>query len=318
MSGRVLVLRALGLGDLLTAVPALRGLRRAFPRHRIDLAAPAGLTPLALYTGAVDGVVDATGLAPLPVDVGGADLAVNLHGRGPQSHRRLLERAPRALIAFAHTEVPESRSGPGWRADEHEVARWCRLLAECGIRADPADLRLPRPPGWRERDVTVIHPGAASGARRWPPDRWARVAAEEWRRGRRVVLTGSSRERPLCIAIARAASLPEDTSAAGETGPLELLRIVASVGRVVCADTGLAHLATALGTPSVVLFGPTPPSLWGPPPDGRHVVLWHGTRGDPHADDPDPGLLAIGVDEVLDALARLDGSRPRLAAPKGV
>jgi hypothetical protein len=44
------------------------------------------------------------------------------------------------------------------------------------------------------------------------------------------------------------------------------------------------------------------------------VVLWHGTRGDPHADDPDPGLLAIGVDEVLDGLARLDGVSRPLAA----
>jgi ADP-heptose:LPS heptosyltransferase len=314
VSGRVLVLRALGLGDLLTAVPALRGLRRAFPRHRIDLAAPGVLAPLARYTGAVDAVVDAAGLAPLPVDVAGADVAVNLHGSGPQSHRRLLERAPRSLIAFAHPDVPESRDGPAWRADEHEVTRWCRLLGEAGIGADPSDLRLPRPPGWRERGLTVIHPGAASGARRWPPDRWARVAAAEWRRGRRVVLTGSSGERPCCTAIARAACLPEDAIVAGETGPVELLRLVATAGRVVCADTGVAHLATALGTPSVVLFGPTPPSLWGPPVDGRHVVLWHGTRGDPHADDPDPGLLAIGVDEVLDALTRLDRVSRPLAA----
>ncbi|HEX3331968.1 MAG TPA: glycosyltransferase family 9 protein [Gaiellales bacterium] len=318
MSGRLLVLRALGLGDLLTGVPALRGLRRAFPHHRIELAAPAPLTPLALYTGAVDAVVDAAGLGPLPVGVAGADVAVNLHGRGPQSHRRLLERAPGALIAFAHPDVPESCNGPAWQADEHEVARWCRLLGECGIPADPADLRLPGPLGWRERDVTVIHPGAASGARRWPPDRWARVAAAEWRRGRRVVLTGSSAERPLCTSIARAACLPEEAIGAGETGLDELLRLVASAGRVACADTGVAHLATALGTPSVVLFGPTPPSLWGPPPGGRHVVLWHGTRGDPHADDPDPGLLAISVDEVLDALARLDGVSPKLAAPEGV
>jgi ADP-heptose:LPS heptosyltransferase len=306
---RLLVLRALGLGDLLTAVPALRGLRRAYPRHRIELATPRALAPLAAHTGAVDAVVDAAGLGQLAGAVSGADLAVNLHGCGPQSHHRLLERAPRRLLAFAHRDVPESAGGPRWRDEEHEVARWCRLLAESGIDADPADLRLARPPGLRDPALTVIHPGAASGARRWPADRWARVAAAEWRRGHRVVLTGSRAERQLCTAIARAAALPPVASAAGRTGPLELLRLVASAGRVVCADTGVAHVATAVGTPSVVLFGPTPPALWGPPPDPRHVVLWRGTHGDPHASEPDPGLLAIEVDEVLDALA---------GAPKGV
>nr|WP_249355415.1 glycosyltransferase family 9 protein [Nocardia farcinica] len=55
---------------------------------------------------------------------------------------------------------------------------------------------------------------------------------------------------------------------------------------MVCSDTGVGHLATAFGTPSVVLFGPNPPAWWGPPPQRRrHVALWgrahrlrHGVR----------------------------------------
>jgi uncharacterized protein YjbJ (UPF0337 family) len=50
----------------------------------------------------------------------------------------------------------------------------------------------------------------------------------------------------------------------------------------------------------VILFGPTPPALWGPPPDRtRHVALWAGRHGDPHADAPDPGLLEITAEDVL-------------------
>jgi ADP-heptose:LPS heptosyltransferase len=80
--------------------------------------------------------------------------------------------------------------------------------------------------------------------------------------------------------------------------------VVAHAARVLCADTGVAHLATALGTPSVVLFGPTPPARWGPPPERtRHRVLWAGRSGDPNGDRPDPGLLTLQPRDVLEAIA---------------
>jgi ADP-heptose:LPS heptosyltransferase len=295
----LVVYRALGLGDLLTAVPALRALATAFPEHRRVLAAPRALAGLATLTDAVDEVVDCAPLAPLPHRLHGADVAVNLHGRGPQSHEVLLAAGPRRLIAFG----PPPR--PVWRSGEHEVARWCRLLVESGIPADPADLAiavpgLPAPAA--AVGATLVHPGAASAARRWPPERWAEVALAERAAGRRVAITGSATERPLAHRIASAAGLPGEAVLAGRTDLLELTAAVAAAARVACGDTGIAHLATALGIPSVVLFGPTPPAEWGPPRDGRHVALWVGRRGDPHADEPDPGLLGIRVTDVVGAL----------------
>jgi ADP-heptose:LPS heptosyltransferase len=312
----VVILRALGLGDLLTAVPALRAIADAFPRHPRLLAVPTALAPLARCSGAVDQVVPAEGLdQPLSRLLHGAGLAVNLHGRGPESHERLLEAEPRRLLAFAHPAVPASSQGPRWRADEHEVARWCRLLDESGIAADPCRLDIELPPGPLPHGVqgaTLVHPGAASPARRWPAERFAAAARAEARAGRPVVVTGGPAEVELAHEVAAGAGLPRGAVHAGQSGVLALGRLVAAADRVVCGDTGVAHLATALGTPSVVLFGPTSPALWGPPADRPwHRALWVGTSGDPHGQLPDPGLLAIAVDQVLEALGDLPAAPAR-------
>ena len=297
----LLAYRALGLGDLLTAVPVLKALARAFPQHRRILATPHALAPLARLAGAVDEVLDASPLAPLPPAAHGADVAVNLHGRGPESHAVVRATRPHRLVAFAAA----GHEGPRWRPDEHEVARWCRLLEESGIPADPADLGLPPPP-WPAPPpavgATLIHPGAASQARRWPPERWAAVARAEGAAGRPVAITGSQAERPLALQIAREAGIPPERVLAGRTDVRALAAAVAAAGRVACGDTGVAHLATAFGTPSVVLFGPVPPAEWGPPDIPRHRALWAGRRGDPHGDTPDAGLLEIRPAQVADAL----------------
>jgi ADP-heptose:LPS heptosyltransferase len=313
----VLVLRALGLGDLLTAVPALRGVRRAYPDHRLVLAGPAALAPLALLTGAVGEVLP----APTPGEPGHLRppawrgpppaLAVNLHGRGPRSGRALLALRPGRLLGYRHPAYPQV-DGPPWREDEPERERWCGLLAYCDIAADPADLDLSRPadPPPSVPGAVVVHPGAAYPARRWPPDRFAAVAAALRDAGHRVVLTGGPAERELAAGIAAAAGLPPGAVLAGRTGPLDLAALVADARLVVCGDTGVGHLATAYRTPSVLLFGPTSPARWGPPPDraGRHTVLWpDGTPGDPWADRPDPTLLRIRPADVLAAAADLLG-----------
>jgi ADP-heptose:LPS heptosyltransferase len=292
-------------------VPALRALASAFPDDELVLCAPRAIEPLARLTGAVDRVADTRALEPLPSAARGARVLANLHGRGPQSHELALVAAPAQLIAFEHRDVPQTLGMPEWRACEHEVDRWCRLLAECGMPADPGALdlpadNLPAPDG--AAGATLIHPGAANGARRWPAERFAAVARAERAAGRRVVVTGSPAECDLAHAVAA----PADVVLSGRTSLLELAGAVAAAGRVVCGDTGLAHLATALRTPSVVLFGPTPPARWGPPADRPwHRAIWHGGTGDPHHERPHAGLLSIEPDEVIDALAAL----PRAPAP---
>ncbi|MGC5019597.1 glycosyltransferase family 9 protein [Micromonospora sp. DT47] len=297
----ILVLRALGVGDLATAVPALRALRAAYPDRELALAAPAWLGPLVDLVGGVDRLLPTDGLGaprwpPPPV-------AVNLHGRGPQSHR-LLAGAGR-LLAFRCPQAGHL-DGPDWRDEEHEVDRWCRLLGWYGVPADRADLALRRPaPGWMPAGGTVVHPGTKIPEKRWPVERFAALARELTGRGHRVVVTGSADERELAGRVAAGAGLPGTAVLAGGTDLGELAALVSGARLVVSGDTGVGHLATGYGVPSVLLFGPVPPSRWGPPADRpRHRVLWAGDRYRPASSriGTHPTLAALSVDEVLAAV----------------
>ena len=333
------VLRALGLGDFLVGVPAYRALRRAFPDHELRLATTAGVAPLADFVGGIDAVAPARGPDAFATPERAVDIAINLHGKGPQSTAALGALHPRRFIGFGSggsgdscvsgdsgdssdssdsgDSSDSSDSAPswddGWTASERE--RWTYLLAAFGIAADPLDLALNRPDvASPAPHAVVVHPGAAYESRRWPAGRFAEVARALRAAGHRVVITGVATEVELAHGVVERAALPARSLLAGRTDVVELAALVADARLVVCGDTGPAHLASAFGTPSVVLFGPTPPTRWGPPASPRHLVLWPSlprrTPPDPWGNAIDPALAAIGVDDVTAAAFRLLADEP--------
>ncbi|GAA4893021.1 glycosyltransferase family 9 protein [Actinomycetospora straminea] len=306
MPPTAVVLRDLGLGDLLVAVPALRLLRRALPAHEIVLVAPDALASLVARLPEVDTHVRDL-LSYSSEDHARTDVAVNLHGKGPESHARLDALAPRRRIGHA----APGWDGPAWTDDpaRPERRRWCDLLAATGLvapddaRAGADDLTLPgrrAVPG----GPVVVHPGAAFGSKRWPPERFAACAAALAAQGHAVVVTGGPGERALTAEVVARAGLPDDADLGGRTDLTGLLDLVAAASLVLAGDTGISHVATAFGTPSVTLFGPVLPTQWGPPPGGPHVVLGDDAarRGERFADDPDPALLAVTPADVLAAI----------------
>ncbi|OBK55729.1 glycosyltransferase family 9 protein [Mycobacterium kubicae] len=297
----IVVLRALGLGDLLTAVPALRGLRRHYPDARILLAAPERYRDLAMLTGAIDALLPTERLGDLHSEPRPPALAVNLHGSGPESIDHLLSWRPKSVITHAHHRHP-ALAGPPWDSEVHEVTRWCSLLEWAGIHCEATDVTLRRPSvHFDQAGAVVIHPGASAPARQWPTRRFAAVAAALRDEGYEIVITGSTGEFDLAHDVARAAGLPRTTVVAGLLDLPALTALVSDSRLVICGDTGLGHLAAATSTASVVLFGPTPPRRWGPRGPAPHVALWAGETGDPNAGTPHPGLEKISVASVLEA-----------------
>jgi len=196
-----------------------------------------------------------------------------------------LERA-----AIRHTVVdPTPR-------DSHAVDWYAAAAPRVGLTgaATPAPLRATEEERASARGLLdqlpdrflAIHPGAGSQLKAWPPERFARVAAES---GLACLWLKGPAERQLQPALGAAGSTVADQLPLGVVLAL-LRRATAYVGN----DSGISHLAGAAGTPSVVLFGPTDPDVWRPV--GAHVRVLRGTSGN---------TSSIQVEEVLEALGSI-------------
>lgn len=297
-------LRALGLGDLLTVVPALKAMQSALPQHRLLLATAAWLAPVvALLPGHVR-LVPAGGLAaPLPLERGSVDVVANLHGNGRESRAIVDALGARRTLTHALGDEPGTR----WLPQLPERVRWLRLLTEAGMSGDPDDVAIAVPvESPAVSGAAVVHVGAAFGSRRWPVGRFAAVAEMLEHGGVPVVFSGGTEDRVRAQRAAALAGLPERRVLAGRQPLGAFAALVAAARVVVSADTGAAHLASAYGVPSVVLFGPASPEQWGPPP-GPHIALTVARLrvGDLFGDQPDPALLAVTVADVVAALRDL-------------
>lgn len=157
------------------------------------------------------------------------------------------------------------------------VERYAALAGgTCGtpeLQADPenraaARARLDLPAG---TTVVALCPGAAFGpAKRWPARHFAEVAARCVGEGKAVWLFGSPDEQPLCEDIA--VRVPGTVNLAGRTDLATAIDLLSAADCVVANDSGLMHVAAALGRPVIALFGSTSPDFT-PPLGGRAVVL---------------------------------------------
>lgn len=155
----------------------------------------------------------------------------------------------------------------------HHVRYYLHMLDNLGIPSGPATLRLAcrkEELDWSRElsggaPVAVINPGATYGsAKRWYPRRFAEVADRLHERyGLKIVLVGSSGERPIAEEIAAAMRAPAE-NLAGKTSVRQMMAVVADARLVVTNDSGPMHVAAAFGVPIVALFGPTDPRTTSP------------------------------------------------------
>jgi ADP-heptose:LPS heptosyltransferase len=154
-----------------------------------------------------------------------------------------------------------------------------------------------------------VNPGQSLPEKRWPPEHWAallgRLAVE---RGARLVLLGSAADRPFVDAV-RAGLAARALDLAGRLSLGEAGAVLAHADLYLGHDTGMSHLATAVGAPAVVIFGPTDPRRYGPlPGTGRAVAPTNGAVQDLADAHGSPAIRAVTVDAVWAAcVAELAG-----------
>lgn len=331
---RFLLVRLGSLGDVIHALPAASALRDAFPGARIDwLVEPqwrrllegnpdlteiislekksaAGLvtTIRKLRAANYACAVDFQGLykSALPAFASGAPRRIGF----PSTYAR------EGFVSFLYTDRINPRGA-------HKVDHNLTLAEAAGADARPSSPRFPLTPRPEdEKQVTqelarnnladfyVLNPGGGWRSKCWPPERYGelhhRLAVQHgWRA---VISFGPGEEKLAQELISAAESRPPIAIPLG-LGPL--MALLQRAKFVVSADTGPLHLASALGTPVVGLYGPTDPARNGPyagPNQIQSIVIRNPSKSETTyrrgASYSSP-MLSITVDQVADAVARL-------------
>ena len=303
----VAVFRALQLGDMLCAVPALRAIRAALPGAQITLVGlPWAREFVARFSHYLDDFIEFPGWPGLPerdldpraipaflsrIQRRRYDLAIQMHGDGSLVNPlvALFDAAEVAGFVRPGAWVPGARFNP-YPDSGREADRLLGLTTALGFPARGAELEFPLAPAdlhdLREAlggapelgSYVILHPGARASERRWDARRFAAIGDALAEQGMTVLVTGSADEGTQTAAVARAMAHPA-IDLAGRTSLGALAVLIDSARLVVCNDTGVSHLAAARRTPSVVIFSASDPRRWAPADATLHRVVHAGSRG---------------------------------------
>jgi len=331
---RILVVELWNIGDVILAMPFLAQLRRLFPKARITMLARPHARTILEGTHLVDEFIEAE-LGWTESTVWFNPLAYNwkelrrvrreLHAREfdiafkgrmhIREHLLLSISGARRRVAFAFGQGDRVLTDaiPIGDPDRHKVADWFELLKPFGGPVAEATPRLKVSESER-REATAflaehgvastdrvvgIHPGASIPEKRWPLERFAKVAE-----------TIANRSGVRVVAFVEPGGYGDSVADGEEVIPakLTLRQLVALIDRcdvLVCNDSGPMHIAGALGVPAVAVFGSGIPQWFSPLGEGHHLLTVQKTQEDSEesAESVKPfDVIGVTTSQVLDAL----------------
>ena len=342
----ILIVRLGALGDIVHAIPAAAAIRAAMPDARIDWIVDARHSPLLELVTAIDRIVriHGRGVAAWSDAVRRLretryDVALDLQGlmksavlaRASGAARvagfsiwHLREKGARPFYSETDRSVPLEPDSAGHQSDDdtvHVIRKNLHLLRILGIHTDCIEFpiaRVPSPVAETLRDrfagdkFALINPGAAWPNKRWPADRFGAIASflRDVRGFRSLVLWGPDEE-------SLAAEVVTASGGAAELAPPTSIHDIFEIARLsdlfVSGDTGPLHIAAAVGTPVVGIFGPTDPARNGPWSPADEIVTRYeacGCHYDRRCHQSSWCLLNISVAEVTAAIQQRLGRTP--------
>ncbi|HEV2388446.1 MAG TPA: glycosyltransferase family 9 protein [Candidatus Acidoferrales bacterium] len=324
---RFLAIKLGSLGDLVFTLPAVAALRQAHPEARIDWVVDRRWYPLLEGNPDVNEIVilDHGSTAAFlftgwRLRNAGYRCAIDFQGLYKSALLARLTGAPERL-GFSRRYAREAAASLVYTrrvtpSRPHMVHQNLALVEPLGARNSQYRFPLRVRPAAEAllqsklesaglEDFFVLSPGGGWRSKCWPPERFGALHRELARRtGLRGVISYAPNERPLAEAARRAAGAPEP--AVLDLDVAQLMALVRRARLVVAADSGPLHLAVALGTPVVGLYGPTAPERNGPFNPADIVVRNAGPgettlrRGNRYS----PGMLSITVEQVVAAATR--------------
>ncbi|QNA87447.1 glycosyltransferase family 9 protein [Massilia sp. Dwa41.01b] len=330
----VVVFRALHLGDMLCAVPALRALRASLPKARVTLVGLPWARQFAQrFRSYIDDFVPFPGhpklpeqevrheaLTPFYADMCSRrfSLALQLHGNGLVSNEIVAGFGAGTMAGYCRDEPVATEHTVLFPYPElgAESERLLSLVERLGAQAVGDYLEFPLAQADRQEleasgvapdlapgSYICVHPGARKRDKCWPPQRFAEVAdrlAAEF--GVRVVLTGSADEAGLASEVASNMQA-KAINAAAPISIGAMAALMKNARLLVCNDTGVSHIAAGLRLKSVVIFSKADIARWAPLDRDQHRCIW----------DPDAQRSAAVLQHARALLAGTDPGRQRTA-----
>ncbi len=283
---RVLVVKLRSIGDTVLATPSLTALRRFLPDAQIDILLEDWVAPILAGHRSVNNVISVGKGTAERIAVArrlrqtGYDVVFNLHGGTTSTFFTRATGAPHRVgysnyqYAFLYDHRLSSSADFWGRKTTHSAEQQLALLGSVGVPVNdmPASSLTIDPVAETSvtnrlesignRPIALIHPAAAFETKQWPTANFAAAAAYLHRRGIHPVAVSSPSERPVLELLAAAASVPLTTFSDLSLPEISALAARASV--FVGNDSGIAHIAAAVGTPTVVIFGSSNRDHWRP------------------------------------------------------
>lgn len=301
---KIAIVRALpGIGDLLCCVPALRALRAANPSAEISLIAlPSAQSFVDRFPNYIDQWFEFPGFPGIPevslcpqkvtdflaqAQKFKFDLALQMHGNGSCTNSFVLLLGAKKSAGFCTPNHYCQNFGSFMTYPDYEPEIWrnLRLMEFLGIPLQGDHLEFPIwQSDWRELDriavahnlysrpYVCVHPGASVSDRRLSHQQFAEIADAIASQGLQIVLTGTTSELELTKAVAKSMRF-SPVNLAGKTSLGVLAALLKKSRLLICNDTGVSHLASALRVNSVVIFSNSSPNRWAPLDRDLHRIV---------------------------------------------